>query len=191
MQNRVIDLENGVRLRDHRVGDIGWCTYRHGTLYHEEYGWDERFEALVGEVLAKFVQNYDPQMERCWIAQGDESWFTSRGHSESEALELSQAVEDSFLGCVFLVRIDERTCKLRCLLVEPCARGLGLGRKLVDECIAFAKQCGYERMILWTNDILLSARKIYLAKGFSLIEESPHELFGEGLTGQTWELKLK
>lgn len=190
MPNRVIELDNGVRLRDHTVGDIGWCTYRHGVLYSEEYGWDEQFEALVGEVLAKFIQNYDPQMERCWIAQASESWFVERGTSPSEATELCQSIEESFLGCVFLVRIDEKTCKLRCLLVEPCSRGLGLGATLVDACIAFAKECGYERMILWTNDILLSARKIYVAKGFHLIEESPHHLFGSGLVGQTWELQL-
>ena len=203
-------------LREHRAGDIGWVIHRHGVLYHEEFGWDERFEGLVAEVLGQFLKSHDRRMiahpgmtahpgmsdhpcERSWVAcRGDRGRSLGAGGT-TDGPRVSGA-GDEILGCVFLVRVDEpgspmiRTCKLRCLLVEPAARGMGLGGRLVDECIAFARGCGYERMILWTNSVLVSARKIYESRGFRMIEEKPHELFaassGEQLIGQTWELVL-
>jgi GNAT superfamily N-acetyltransferase len=157
-----------VTLRDHRVGDIGWIIWRHAVLYAEEYGWNEQFEALVAEVAAKFLQHHDPSCERCWIAE----------------------VDGEFAGCVFVVKESEGVAKLRLLLVEPKARGLGIGRKLVEECIEFAKSAGYQKMILWTNDVLLSARRIYEAFGFTLAHEEPNHLFGPPTVAQTWEKDL-
>jgi GNAT superfamily N-acetyltransferase len=174
-------------LRGPRAGDLGLVVHRHGVLYWDEYGWDERFEGLVAGVVGEFVKGYDSARERCWIAESPEGAFlgsvflvrdADRGRSGSEAR--GQRLEAE----------EVEVCKLRLLLVEPSARGMGLGGRLVDECIAFAREVGYRRMRLWTNAVLVSARKIYEAKGFRLIEEKPHAMFGQGEIGQTWELEL-
>ncbi|MEO8575250.1 MAG: bifunctional helix-turn-helix transcriptional regulator/GNAT family N-acetyltransferase [Gemmatimonadales bacterium] len=155
-------------LREHRAGDIGWVIQRHGEIYADEYGWNTQFEALVGEIASKFLRGHDPARERCWIAERD----------------------GIKVGCVFLVEKSKSIAQLRLLLVEPSARGLGLGQRLVAECIAFARAAGYRRMRLWTNDVLISARKIYQAAGFRLIDEERHDSWGKPLTSQTWEMSL-
>lgn len=157
-------------IRPHRIGDIGWAIERHATLYADECGWNGEFEALVATLFARFATSHDPACERCWIAE-----------SGSERL-----------GCVFVVRNEREpgAAQLRCLLVDPKARGLGVGRRLVEECLAFAKSAGYAKMMLWTNDLLISARRIYQAAGFALVEESPHRSFGQDLIGQIWARDL-
>jgi len=155
-------------LRSQRPGDIGLVAKRHGELYAEEYGWDERFEALVAGILARFVENFRPERERCWIAERD----------------------GRFLGCVFVVEKDQDTAQLRMLLVEPAARGMGLGKQLVAECIRFARAKRYRRMVLWTNSVLDAARHVYESFGFRLIEQGKHSAFGKDLVEQTWQLDL-
>jgi DNA-binding MarR family transcriptional regulator/GNAT superfamily N-acetyltransferase len=157
-------------IRPPRPGDIGWVVSRHGALYAEEYGWDETFEGFVAEIAGRFIKDLDARRERCWIAER----------------------EGAIVGAVFLVRgPDDRTAKLRMLYVEPGARGLGIGRRLVEECRIFARTAGYARILLWTNSILTSARHIYEAAGYRLVKSEPHRSFGHDLVGETWELDLE
>lgn len=157
-----------IRLRDPRPGDMGWVVHSHGRLYFAECGWDERFEALVAGIVRDFVRKLDPQRERCWIAEmGGEP-----------------------VGSVFVVRKNATTAKLRLLLVEPQARGLGLGKRLVEQCIAFAREKGYRKLVLWTQSNLAAARHIYGAAGFHLARRQQHREFSYDLTGEYWELDL-
>jgi GNAT superfamily N-acetyltransferase len=151
-----------------RPGDIGWIIHRHGAIYSQEYGWNEQFEALVGQVASEFLRKNNPKREHCWIARMD----------------------GRIVGSVFLVEQSNTTAKLRLLYVEPDERGHGIGRKLVHRCIRFARRAGYRKIILWTNSILHAARRIYEDAGFRLIKEEPNDLFGPKLIAQTWELKL-
>jgi GNAT superfamily N-acetyltransferase len=155
-------------LRGLQPGDIGWITHRQGLLYYEEYGWDETFEALVAEILAKSVQSFDPDWERAWVVEQD----------------------GLVIGSVFVVKESDTVAKLRLLYVDRAARGLGIGRRLVDECIRFSRACGYKTLTLWTNDILASARHIYEAVGFRLVAQEAHRSFGKDLIGQNWDLDL-
>jgi len=155
-------------LRPHEPGDMGWVTHRHGVLYAQDYGWDEHFEALVAQIVADFINNYKPEREHCWIAE----------------------MNGEVVGSVFVVQSSSTVAKLRLLLVEPKARGLGLGSRLVEECIRFARRRGYQKMLLWTNSVLVEARHIYAKNGFKLIAEEPHHSYGHDLIGETWELAL-
>jgi DNA-binding MarR family transcriptional regulator/GNAT superfamily N-acetyltransferase len=168
--------ERSFVLRAHRPGDIGWVTSRHGALYAQEYGWDMHFEALVAHIAASFVERFDAACEACWVAERD----------------------GQRIGCVFLVQWrdeasqqpEDGTAQLRMLLVEPSARGLGLGAALVRECERFARQAGYRRIRLWTNSVLLAARALYVRGGYRLLASEPHRRFGKNLVGETWELEL-
>lgn len=155
-------------LRDPRPGELGIVIQKQAELYTREYGWDWTFEGLLAEIVGQYVKAYDPARERCWIAEN----------------------AGEVVGSVFVVKQDEHTAKLRMLYVDASARGLGLGRRLVDECLRFARAQGYRRLVLWTNDILVSARRIYQAAGFELVEEEKHHSFGKDLVGQVWARDL-
>jgi len=157
-----------VRLRPLRPGDLGWVVMRHGELYGEEYGYDVRFEAMVAEIAARFVNRFDAKRERCWIAERD----------------------GVRLGAVFLVKKSAQTAQLRMLIVEPSARGLGLGRRLVDACVGFARAAGYRKLVLWTQSELEAARAIYGKAGFRQVRSEAHHSFGKRLTGEYWALDL-
>jgi GNAT superfamily N-acetyltransferase len=155
-------------LREPRPGDMGWVVQSHGAFYAREYGFDSSFEGLVAEIAAKFLASFDASRERCWIAD----------------------IDGTQVGSIFLVRHSDDVAKLRLLLVDPAGRGQGLGQRLVGECIAFARQCGYRRITLWTQSILVAARGIYQQAGFKLVATEPHRSFGQSLIGETWELEL-
>jgi DNA-binding MarR family transcriptional regulator/N-acetylglutamate synthase-like GNAT family acetyltransferase len=162
------ERETPYRLRSHQSGDMGAIIHLHGVLYAREYGWGEKFEALVAEIAAKFIQNFDPQRERCWVAEKD----------------------GSVAGCVFLVKQSDDVAKLRLLIVDPAARGLGIGKHLVAECVNFARQSAYRTITLWTQDVLKAAQHIYEQAGFRRVREEPHCAFGIPMVGQIWELTL-
>ena len=155
-------------LREPRPGDMGWVVQSHGALYASEYGFDSSFEALVAEITAKFLSSFDASRERCWIAD----------------------IDGTQVGSVFLVRHSDDVAKLRLLLVDPVGRGQRLGQRLVAECLGFARQCGYRKITLWTQSILVAARGIYARAGFERVKEEPHHSFGVDLVGETWEREL-
>lgn len=157
-----------VVLREPRSGDYGWVVQRHGELYRREYGWDETFEGLVARIVADYIDGRDPQREAAWIAE----------------------LDGQRVGCIFCMRKEADLAQLRILLVEPSARGLGIGTRLVQECIGFSRRAGYGRIMLWTNDVLVDARRIYERAGFGLVEEEKHYSFGRQLVGQNWLLDL-
>ena len=156
-------------LRQHQPGDMGWIVHRQGILYAEEYGWDGTYEAFAAEIVAQFIKNYDPKRERCWIAEKD----------------------GERVGAVFVAKASEEIARLRLLHVEPETRGLGIGTRLVEECIRFARQAGYQKMTLWTQSILHAARHIYKQAGFQVVSVEQHHTFGKDLTAETWELDLR
>jgi DNA-binding MarR family transcriptional regulator/GNAT superfamily N-acetyltransferase len=155
-------------LRGPRPGDMGWVVQSHGSLYASEYGFDSSFEGLVAEIAAKFLSSFDASRERCWIAE----------------------IDGAQVGSIFLVRHTDEVAKLRLLLVDPTGRGQGLGRRLVAECVAFARQCGYRKITLWTQSILVAARRNYQDAGFVQVATEPHRSFGQSLIGETWEREL-
>jgi DNA-binding MarR family transcriptional regulator/N-acetylglutamate synthase-like GNAT family acetyltransferase len=160
--------DGDLRLREHRPGDMGWIVQQHGELYAQEYGWNTDFEALVAEICAKFLRELDPAGERCWIAERN----------------------GTRVGCIMLVRHSRTIAKLRLLLVDPSQRGMGVGNKLVEECLAFARAAGYRKVTLWTQSILAAARKLYEGHGFRKVAAERHESFGANLVAETWELDL-
>jgi GNAT superfamily N-acetyltransferase len=162
-------MQQQVSLRDPQPGDMGWVVQQHGLLYAQEYGWNWEFEALVARIVAEFVEKFQPEWERCWIAE----------------------INGERVGSVFVVKVDEQTAKLRMLILTPKARGLGLGARLTDEAMAFARSKGYKKMVLWTNSILYAARGIYEKRGFRLIQSEPYQGFGrDDLVSETWALAL-
>ena len=155
-------------LRDPRAGDMGWVVQQHGEIYAREYGWNAEFEALVAEIVAKYLRHQQPRWERCWIAE----------------------LDGQRVGSVFVVRKSRHVAQLRMLILTPEARGQGLGARLTDECIAFARGAGYQKMVLWTNSCLDAARALYARRGFQLLKSAPYHGFGHDLVGETWELRL-
>lgn len=168
IRRAVEDAPRAVSLRPLRAGDLGWVVHRHGVRYAEEYGWDQTFEALVARIVADYVDNHDADRENGWIAE----------------------VDGVPAGCVFCVRKDQLTAQLRLLLVEPGFRGMGIGSRLVDECLRFARAAGYREMTLWTNDVLVDARRIYQRAGFGLAEEHKTQAYGHDLVEQVWSRPL-
>ena len=162
--------EPSYSMRPHRPGDMGWVVHRQAILYHQEFGWNEQYEALTSRIVADFLEHFDPRLERCWIAER----------------------EGETVGSVFVVKHPERpgVAKLRMLYVEPSARGMGIGRRLVHEVTEFARAAGYHTLTLWTNSVLVSARRIYEAEGYQLVSEENHTSFGKDLVAQVWELAL-
>jgi len=156
-------------LRQHQPGDLGWLVSRQAILYAEEYGWDGSYEALAAEIVAQFIKNYDPKRDRCWIAEKD----------------------GDGVGGVFVAKVSDEMAQLRLLHVEAEARGLGIGKRLVEECIRFARQAGYQKMMLWTQSNLHGARHIYKQAGFQIVRQQQHHSFGKALTAETWELDLR
>jgi GNAT superfamily N-acetyltransferase len=161
-------VKPAVTLRKPQPGDMGWVVQMHGEIYAKEYGWNLEFEALVAEIVAKYLRKHQPDWERCWIAE----------------------LDGQRVGSVFVVRKSKTIAQLRMLILLPQARGLGLGGRLTDECIAFARSKGYKKMQLWTNSCLHAARGIYAQRGFAMVRSEAYEGFGQALVGETWELKL-